>query len=96
MSVALPASRPGLVRRGLWLNYLTLAYNTVEAIVSLAAGIVARSVALVGFGVDSGIEVTASVAALWRLRADFDPVRRELVERVTHRAIGASFLRCPP
>jgi hypothetical protein len=66
------------------------------AIVSLAAGIVARSVALVGFGVDSGIEVTASVAALWRLRADFDPVRRELVERVTHRAIGASFLRCPP
>ena len=48
--------------------------------------------ALVGFGVDSGIEVTASVAAQWRLRADVDPVRRGRVERVTHRIIGASFL----
>jgi divalent metal cation (Fe/Co/Zn/Cd) transporter len=47
---------------------------------------------LVGFGVDSGIEVTASVAAQWRLRADLDPDRRERVERVTHRVIGASFL----
>jgi divalent metal cation (Fe/Co/Zn/Cd) transporter len=92
MSDALAAARPVLVRRGLWLNYLTLAYNTVEAIVSLAAGLVAGSVALVGFGVDSGIEVTASVAAQWRLRADIDPVRREWVERVTHRVIGASFL----
>ena len=55
-------SRPLLVRRGLWLNYLTLAYNTVEAIVSIAAAVVAGSVALVGFGVDSRIEVTASVA----------------------------------
>jgi hypothetical protein len=55
-------SRPLLVRRGLWLNYLILAHNTVEAIVSIAAGVVAGSVALVGFGVDSRIEVTASVA----------------------------------
>ena len=92
MSAALAAARPLLVRRGLRLNYLTLAYNTVEAIVSIAAGVVAGSVALVGFGVDSGIEVTASVAAQWRLRADIDPVRRERVERMTYRVIGASFL----
>jgi divalent metal cation (Fe/Co/Zn/Cd) transporter len=92
MSNALAAARPLLVRRGLWLNYLTLAYNTVEAIVAIAAGLVAGSVALLGFGVDSGIEVTASVAAQWRLRADVDPVRRERVERVTHRIIGVSFL----
>ena len=92
MSDALAAARPLLVRRGLWLNYLTLAYNTVEAIVAIAAGLVAGSVALLGFGVDSGIEVTASVAAQWRLRADVDPVRRGRVERVTHRIIGASFL----
>jgi divalent metal cation (Fe/Co/Zn/Cd) transporter len=64
----------------------------VEAIVSIAAGLVAGSVTLVGFGVDSGIEVSASVAAQWRLRADIDPVRRERVERRTHRVIGASFL----
>jgi divalent metal cation (Fe/Co/Zn/Cd) transporter len=92
MTDALAAARPALVRRGLWLNYLAIAYNTVEAIVSIAAGMVAGSVALVGFGVDSGIEVTASVAAQWRLRSDIDPVRRERVERVTHRVIGASFL----
>jgi divalent metal cation (Fe/Co/Zn/Cd) transporter len=92
MTDAVIATRPALVRRGLKLNYLTLAYNTVEAIVSLAAGVVAGSVALVGFGVDSGIEVTASVAAQWRLRADLDPMRRERVESVTHRVIGASFL----
>ena len=92
MTDAAIATRPGLVRRGLWLNYLAIAYNTAEAIVSVAAGLVAGSVALVGFGVDSGIEVMASVAAQWRLRADLDLVRRERVERVTHRVIGASFL----
>jgi divalent metal cation (Fe/Co/Zn/Cd) transporter len=85
-------SRVGLVRRGLTLNYLTLAYNMIEAVVSIAAGLVAGSVALLGFGVDSGIEVTASVAALWRLRVDFDPRRRERVEQVTRRVIGGSFL----
>jgi len=92
MTDMLAAARPALVRRGLRLNYLTLAYNTVEAVVSIAAGLLAGSVALVGFGVDSGIEVTASVAAQWRLRADIDPVRRERVERVTRRVIGASFM----
>jgi divalent metal cation (Fe/Co/Zn/Cd) transporter len=92
MSEAAVADRPELVRRGLWLNYLTLGYNTVEAIVSIAAGLVAGSVALVGFGVDSGIEVTASVAAQWRLRADYDASQRERVEQTTHRVIGGCFL----
>jgi divalent metal cation (Fe/Co/Zn/Cd) transporter len=92
MSGSTLPSRAGLVRRGLTLNYLTLAYNSVEAIVSIAAGVVAGSVALVGFGVDSGIEVTASVAAQWRLRADIDATRRERVEQTTRRVIGVSFL----
>jgi divalent metal cation (Fe/Co/Zn/Cd) transporter len=87
-----PADRPALVRRGLWLNYLTLAYNSVEAVVSLAAGVVAGSVALVGFGIDSGIELTSAVAAQWRLRADHDSARRSHVERRTHRLIGVAFL----
>lgn len=85
-------SRAALVRRGLWLNWLTIGYNTLEAIISVAAGVVSGSVALVSFGVDSGIEVTSSLAAHWRLRADTDPDRRERVERVTRRIIGASFL----
>jgi divalent metal cation (Fe/Co/Zn/Cd) transporter len=86
------ATRLVLVRRGLWLNYLTIGYNTIEAVVSLVAGLVAGSVALIGFGVDSAIEVTASVAAQWRLRSDCDSERREHVERITRRVIGGSFL----
>ena len=86
------ASRPALVRRGLRLNYLTIGYNALEAIVALATGLTAGSVALVGFGVDSVIEVTASIAAQWRLRADLNPVRRERVEQLAVRIIGATFL----
>lgn len=85
------ASRPALVRRGLWFNYLTIGYNTIEALVSLAAGLVAGSVALIGFGVDSAIEVTASLAAQWRLRSDHSE-RRERAEQVTRRVIGGSFV----
>ncbi len=86
------ATRVVLVQRGLRLNYLTICYNTVEAVVALVAGIVAGSVALVGFGIDSVIEVSASLAAQWRLRSDFDPDRRERVESVTMRIIGGTFL----
>lgn len=86
------AERAALVRRGLRLNYATIAYNVVEAVVSLVAGVVAGSVVLVGFGIDSVIEVTASGAAQWRLRADVHHARRERVERITLRVIGWSFL----
>jgi divalent metal cation (Fe/Co/Zn/Cd) transporter len=84
--------REALVGRGLRLNYLTIGYNVVEALVSLVSGLLAGSVALVGFGVDSVIEVSASAAAQWRLRVDVDHARRERVERLTRRAIGISFL----
>ena len=87
-----PTERQLLVRRGLRLNYLTIGYNALEAIVALVAGLLAGSVALVGFGVDSVIEVTASAAAQWRLRSDLHPLRRARVERVTVRIIGWSFL----
>lgn len=85
-------TRTALVQRGLALNYLTIAYNVVEAVVAIAAGVVAGSVALLGFGLDSVIEVTASGAAQWRLRADLDMARRERAERTTLRIIGWSFL----
>ena len=84
--------RGDLVRRGLRLNYITLAYNVIEAVVSLIAGWMAGSVALLGFGIDSVIEVTASGAAQWRLRVDLDPQRRIRVERFTVRIIGWAFL----
>lgn len=84
--------REALVSRGLRLNYLTIGYNVVEALVSLVSGLLAGSVALVGFGVDSVIEVSASIAAQWRLRADIEPSRRVRVERITVRVVGCCFL----
>ena len=83
--------RARLVHRGLLLNYLTIAYNVVEAVVAIGAGVVSSSVALLGFGIDSVIEVTASGAAQWRLRSDIHLHRRERVERRTARIIGWSF-----
>lgn len=56
-----------LHRRGLWLELFTIAWNVVEAVVAVGVGIAVGSVALVGFGVDSGIEVISAVALLWRL-----------------------------
>ena len=84
--------RAALVRRGIWLSYVTIAYNSLEAIGSLIAGLLAGSVALVGFGVDSVIEVMASLAAQWRLRSDLDPVKRAGVELWTRRIVAVLFL----
>lgn len=85
-------SRQGLVRRSLFLNYSTLAYNSLEGLVAIAAGLAAGSIALVGFGLDSLIEVSASLAALWRLYHDDDERHRARAEQVTLRIIGALFL----
>jgi divalent metal cation (Fe/Co/Zn/Cd) transporter len=57
-----------LHRRALRLEYFTIGWNVIEAVVAIGAGVIAGSVALVGFGVDSGIEVTSAVGLLWRLR----------------------------
>jgi divalent metal cation (Fe/Co/Zn/Cd) transporter len=86
------SSRAELVRRGIRLSFATIAYNSFEAIGSLIAGFLAGSVALVGFGIDSVIEVTASIAAQWRLRTDWDESRRERVEVVTMRVVGVCFI----
>lgn len=86
------ASRQSAVRRGILLSYATIGYNSLEAIGSLIAGILAGSVALVGFGIDSVIEVIASVAAQWRLRTDADLSRRFESEVLTLRIVGWCFI----
>jgi divalent metal cation (Fe/Co/Zn/Cd) transporter len=69
MIEALPLERRrGLHRRALGLEYFTVGWNVIEAVVAIGAGIIASSVALVGFGVDSGVEVISAVGLLWRLR----------------------------
>ena len=94
MSAALMSSstRSALVARSRRLNIATFAYNTLEGIIAISAGIAAGSVALVGFGIDSGIELGASATALWRLNADADMARRAAAERASHRVIGALFM----
>lgn len=62
-----PAVRAAAVRRGRLLNRLTIGWNAVEGIVAVVAGLAAGSVSLVGFGLDSGIEVSAALILAWRL-----------------------------
>lgn len=86
------AERIAIARRGTLLSRFTIAYNSAEGVIAVVAGVLSGSVALVGFGVDSVIEVVSSVAALWRLRSDADEGRRERAERITLRVVGASFV----
>jgi len=91
------ADRRGLgsvevVARGRRLEHLTIAWNGFEAIVALASGLIAGSVALVGFGLDSVIECASASVLLWRLRAERDPARRDQAERTAHRLVGSCFL----
>jgi divalent metal cation (Fe/Co/Zn/Cd) transporter len=85
-------TRLGLIRRGKKLEYFTIAYNSLEGVLSIAAGVLAGSVSLVGFGLDSAIEVTSGVALLWRLHHDPNPSRREQVERTTLVIVGVCFV----
>lgn len=85
-------ARTRAIKLGRALQYLTIAWNSAECLVALAAGFVAGSIALVGFGFDSAVEVTSSLAALWRLRNDADEGGREAAERRTLRIIGLCFL----
>jgi divalent metal cation (Fe/Co/Zn/Cd) transporter len=85
-------ARTRAIKLGRALQYLTIAWNSAECLVALAAGFVAGSIALVGFGFDSAVEVTSSLAALWRLRNDADEAGREAAERRTLRIVGLCFL----
>lgn len=79
--------RLATIRRGRQLEYLTIAWNSAEATVALIAGLVASSIALVGFGLDSVIEVLSGAIVLWRLVAD-----NEHAERIALKVVGASFV----
>jgi len=84
--------RARLIKRGQWLEYFTIAYNSLEGLIAIATGLIAGSIALLGFGFDSAIEVTSGAALLWRLRADADVRGRERAEKITLRIVGVCFL----
>ena len=80
------------VRRGVQLACFTIAYNCLEGVIALAAGVLAGSSALVGFGLDSVVEVTSGAALLWRLRGDANETTRERREAVALKTVGVCFL----
>jgi divalent metal cation (Fe/Co/Zn/Cd) transporter len=86
------SARAGLVKRGRHLEYFTIGYNSLEGLIAVAAGLIAGSIALVGFGFDSLIEVTSGAVLLWRLHADVDEARRARIESISLRIVGICFL----
>ena len=83
--------RQTAVKKGRSLEYLTVGWNSLEAIIAIAAGLLAGSVALVGFGFDSVIESLSGVALLWRLHRDSE-TQREHSEALALKLVGWSFL----
>ena len=79
-------TRSANVRRGRNLEYLTIGWNSLEAVVAIGAGLLAGSIALVGFGVDSVIESLSGAVLLWRLFAG------EYREELALKLVGGSFL----
>ncbi len=84
--------RADLVKRGRHLEYFTILWNSLEGLIAIVAGLVAGSIALVGFGFDSLIEVISGAALLWRLHRDADVRNRERAEKISLRIVGLCFV----
>ncbi|MGC9498410.1 cation transporter [Streptomyces sp. WG7] len=85
-----PVRREALARRVRLLVAATITYNAVEAVVAITAGALASSTALIGFGLDSVIEVSSAAAVAWQFSAR-DHAVREAREQRTLRIIAVSF-----
>ena len=84
--------RTAVVRHGRRLEYFAIVWNALEGLVAVVAGAIAGSISLVGFGIDSFIEVTSGSVLLWRMSVDAEVQRRELNERRALRIVGVCFL----
>lgn len=87
MTMLTPDRRDRLHRRVRFIVAFTITYNVIEAIVAITAGVLASSAALIGFGLDSVVEVLSALAIAWQFTRK-DPERWE---KVTVRAIGLAF-----
>jgi divalent metal cation (Fe/Co/Zn/Cd) transporter len=96
MDLGAGAGRSALLRRGIWLEVVTIAWNVLEGLLAVAAGVLASSVALIGFGVDSFVETASGVVVGWRLyselRGHADEAGAEALERRAGRIAGALLL----
>ena len=87
--------RPGLLARALRLEYLTVGWNLLEGVIAVAAAAVSGSVALLGFGIDSFVEIASGSVLIWRLRAErrtADEAAVEALERRAMRLVGLAFV----
>src|SRR5467141_3357942 len=84
--------RMAIVRRGRRLEYFTIAWNALEGLVAVVAGAIAGSISLVGFGIDSFIEVTSGSVLLWRMSVDANMRDREGNEKRALVVVGVCFL----
>jgi divalent metal cation (Fe/Co/Zn/Cd) transporter len=89
--VEVTLNRQTITRRGKWLSYFTIAWNSLEGLIAVIAGTVAGSISLVGFGIDSFIEVTSGTTLLWRMTVDADAQSRERNEKLSLRIVGICF-----
>src|SRR5258708_6928800 len=92
MSEGAVLNRPTILERGRRLEYFTIVWNAIEGLVAVITGVIAGSISLVGFGIDSFIEVTSGSVLLWRMSVDAEVQRRELNERRALRIVGLCFL----
>jgi divalent metal cation (Fe/Co/Zn/Cd) transporter len=88
----LAIARRAIALRGRRLEYFTIARNSLEGLVAVAAGVLAGSISLVGFGMDSFIEVASGVTLLWRMSVDANVERRERNEKLSLRTVGVCFV----
>jgi divalent metal cation (Fe/Co/Zn/Cd) transporter len=89
------APRAELLRTGVRLEWFTVGWNSVEALVAIGAGLLAGSIALVGFGLDSVIETASGLMVLWRVLREVGGAEEGKVIRAERRAlsfVGATFL----
>lgn len=84
--------RIAVAQRGRRLEYFTIVWNTFEGIVAVVSGAVAGSISLVGFGIDSFIEVTSGATLVWRMTVDADAGQRDRNERLALRIVGICFV----
>ena len=84
--IAVEDDRTSLLKHALRLEYLTVGWNLVEAVIAIGAGAASNSVALLGFGVDSVVESISGGVLIWRLRAEGTGMDRRAVEDLDFRA----------